>query len=93
MRSLAAMADEFASGHARADVYRRHRVWRSRTACVGAALARFSAADWSRLLARLARADRALKGRSQVVGGIWVELERVALAVCGITTVDQRNPL
>ncbi|MDP6313706.1 MAG: DNA polymerase III subunit delta [Arenicellales bacterium] len=93
MRSLAAMADELASGRARADVYRRHRVWRSRTACVGAALARFSAADWSRLLARLARADRALKGRSQVVGGIWVELERVALAVCGITTVDQRNPL
>jgi len=87
-RALYKMAIELAAGAKRQSLYQQHRVWRSRMPCISAALTRLDTAQWARVLHGLAIADQVLKGQRQVPGGVWAELERVVLLLCGINTLD-----
>jgi DNA polymerase-3 subunit delta len=87
-RALYKMAIELAAGAKRQSVYQQHRVWRSRMPCISAALTRLDTAQWARVLHGLAIADQVLKGQRQAPGGVWAELERVVLLLCGINTLD-----
>ncbi len=87
-RALYKMAIELAAGANRQSLYQQHRVWRSRMPCISAALTRLDTAQWARVLHSLAIADQVLKGQRQAPGGVWAELERVILTLCGINTLD-----
>ena len=88
-RSMAAIAKALQSGESRSAVFRSHQVWRSREACVNLALKHHPGSYWSSLLGCLSGVDRVLKGRGTSAGDSWVELERVVLSVCGITTLSR----
>lgn len=84
LRSLATMAWEVARGATPQSVMARHRVWKSRQAVIGKALARHRLAAWQAMLAQCARLDRSVKG--QLAGGQgnpWDELVQLCLRVSG----------
>jgi DNA polymerase-3 subunit delta len=85
-RQLVEMAAEIDGGQSRHTVFRRHQVWSTRSACVGAALERHTAMYWCYLLAHLSEIDQVAKGRRATVGSPWAQLEQVALSICGINT-------
>ena len=85
-RQLVEMAAQINDGQPRQMVFRQHQVWSTRTTCVGAALERHTRTYWCHLLAHLAEVDQAAKGRRAAVGSPWMQLERVALSICGINT-------
>jgi len=88
VRTLVRMAAEIDSGAPAARVVRAHRVWSTREAMVRAALGRLRYADLLGLLQETARADRIMKGRA--AGDIWLELERLGLALAGVPTPSAR---
>lgn len=79
LRSLVSLSLELARGKPEAGVLAR--VWQNRKPLVAKALRRHPAPAWAGLLREAARLDRVLKGRA--AGDIWLELERLLLAVSG----------
>lgn len=79
LRTLAQMGQEIARGKPESTVLAR--AWAQRRALVGKALRRHPAPVWLDFLRRSARLDRILKGRE--AGNLWLELERLLLAVAG----------
>jgi DNA polymerase-3 subunit delta len=80
LRSLAQMGQELARGKPESSVLAR--VWAQRRTLVGKALRRHPAPVWLDFVRRSARLDRILKGRE--AGDVWLELERLLLAVAGL---------
>jgi DNA polymerase-3 subunit delta len=80
LRSLAQMGQELARGKPESSVLAR--VWAQRRALVGKALRRHPATVWLGLVQRCAQLDRILKGRA--AGDVWLELERLLLAIAGL---------
>jgi len=80
LRSLAQMSQEVARGKPESSVLAR--AWAQRRALVGKALRRHPAPVWLGLVRRSAQLDRILKGRE--TGDLWLELERLLLAVAGL---------
>jgi DNA polymerase-3 subunit delta len=80
LRSLAQMGQEMARGKPESSVLAR--VWAQRRTLVGKALRRHPAPVWLDFVRRSARLDRILKGRE--AGDVWLELERLLLAVAGL---------
>ncbi len=80
LRTLAQMAQELARGKPENSVLAR--AWAQRRALVGKALRRHPAPVWFDFLRRSAQLDRILKGRE--AGDLWLELERLLLAVAGL---------
>ena len=68
-------------GAPRPRVFQAERVWSQRQGLVEAALGRLGAGRRLGLVRRLAWLDRLLKGRAD--GDVWLELERLCLALCG----------
>ena len=93
VRSLYPMSLEIAKGADRKSVFQRNRVWRSRVACISAALGRLNPEDFLELLQQLAQSDQVLKGQRQVPGGVWAELERVILMLCGINVLQRKDAI
>ena len=91
IRSLYPMSLEIAAGADRKSVLQRHRVWRSRASCISSALSRLTVKDFRALLQQLAYSDLVLKGQRQAPGGIWAELERVVLMLCGINVLQRKD--
>lgn len=79
LRTLAQMGQELARGKPESSVLAR--AWAQRRALVGKALHRHPAPVWLDFMRRSARLDRILKGRE--AGDLWLELERLLLAVAG----------
>lgn len=79
LRSVATLAIELARGKPEAAVLAR--VWQNRRPIVARALRQHRARVWLRFLREAARLDRVLKGRAR--GDLWLELERLLLAVSG----------
>ncbi len=79
LRTLAQMGQELARGKPESSVLAR--AWAQRRALVGKALRRHPAPVWLDFMRRSARLDRILKGRE--AGDLWLELERLLLAVAG----------
>ena len=79
LRALSVLAIELARGKPEAGVLAR--VWQNRRPIVAAALRRHRARVWLGFLREAARLDRVLKGRAR--GDLWLELERLLLAVSG----------
>jgi DNA polymerase-3 subunit delta len=82
IRALAAMAAAVAGGQSAAAVLEQARVWPKRRPLVGKALTRHRATAWQDLLARAARTERVVKGRSR--GDSWREIECLALGMGGL---------
>jgi DNA polymerase-3 subunit delta len=80
LRTLAQMGQELARGKPEGAVLAR--AWAQRRALVGKALRRHPASAWLGFVRRSARLDRILKGRES--GDVWLELERLLLAVAGL---------
>jgi DNA polymerase III subunit delta len=80
LRSLAQMGQELARGKPESSVLAR--VWAQRRTLVGKALRRHPAPVWLDFVRRSAQLDRILKGRE--TGDVWLELERLLLAVAGL---------
>lgn len=89
LRTLAALAAELAGGKPQAAVL--GRVWQNRKAVVAQALRRHPAGRWLGFLREAARLDRVLKGRAR--GDLWLELERLLLAVSGQAAFAPRREL
>lgn len=68
------------AGASREQVFRAERIWSQRQGLAAAALKRLGPGAWLALVRRLAWLDRVLKGRAP--GEIWLELERLCLALC-----------
>jgi len=83
IRTLAEMAQALASGSGESEVFQAHRVWPKRQALVRKGLQRLRPGQWLTLLQRASRTDRVIKGRT--MGKTWLELERLGLAICGVT--------
>lgn len=83
VRSLAAMARERAAGRDLEQLFRApgRGVWKRRQKEVGLALRRHPYATWLAMLASAAEIDAVIKGAP---GDAWVEMERLALAICGV---------
>ena len=81
VRELARMAAAIASGRSASQVLDEYRVWQRRKPLVQKALSRTSLDAWHDMLRAAARADRVLKGRA--AGDVWLDLERLALALGG----------
>ena len=79
LRTLATMGQELARGKPESAVLAR--AWAQRRTLVGKALRRHPAPVWLYFVRRSARLDRILKGRE--TGDLWLELERLLLAVAG----------
>ncbi len=79
LRTLAQMGQELARGKQESAVLAR--AWAQRRTLVGKALRRHPAPVWLDFVRRSARLDRILKGRAS--GDLWLELERLLLAVAG----------
>lgn len=91
LRTLGLVGAALKAGEGRDTVLRRHRVWSSRAPLVIATLKRLGLLRLNRLHADIARLDRQVKGHAPGHPGPadpWSEIERVALALCGINTVD-----
>ena len=82
LRSLAQVSQELARGKPESAVLAR--VWQQRRALVGKALRRHKAPVWLGFLQTAAHLDQLLKGRAR--GDLWLEMERLLLAVAGLTT-------
>jgi len=80
LRTLAQMGQELARGKPESVVLAR--AWAQRRTLVGKALRRHPAPVWLDFVRRSARLDRILKGRE--TGDLWLELERLLLAVAGL---------
>ena len=80
LRTLAQMGQELARGKPESAVLAR--AWAQRRTLVGKALRRHSAPVWLGFVRRSAQLDRILKGRE--TGDVWLELERLLLAVAGL---------
>ena len=80
LRSLTQMAQELARGKPETAVLAR--AWAQRRTLVGKALRRHPATVWLSFVQRCAQLDRILKGRE--AGDLWLELERLLLAVAGL---------
>lgn len=80
LRTLAQMGQELARGKPESSVLAR--AWAQRRALVGKALRRHPAPVWLGFVRRSAQLDRILKGRE--TGDLWLELERLLLAVAGL---------
>ena len=93
VRSLYPMSLEVAAGVDRKSVLQRHRVWRSRASCISAALSRLNPKGFQALLQQLAHSDQVLKGQRQAEGGIWAELERAVLMLCGINVLQRKEAI
>jgi len=74
-------------------VFERFRIWRSRERCVGSALARLNTARLGELLQQLAFNDRVIKGQATAPGGVWAEIERAILLLCGIKVIQRKTAL
>lgn len=81
LRSVTQVSQELAGGKSESAALAR--VWQQRRALVGKALRRHKAPVWLGFLQTAAHLDRLLKGRAQ--GDLWLELERLLLAVAGLT--------
>ena len=70
------------------DIFKQYQIWKARESMVRAAADRLGVGGSARLLRRLARADRILKGRDDppVGGTVWHELEKIILGMCGQPT-------
>lgn len=79
LRTLAQMGQELVRGKPEGSVLAR--VWAQRRTLVGKALRRHPAPVWLNFMGRSAQLDRILKGRE--TGDLWLELERLLLAVAG----------
>ncbi len=84
MRAMAQMSAQIAQGRPEAGVFQAHRVWANRRPLVAKALRRFRAPRWLAMLTRAARIDRIIKGRA--IGDVWMEIESLVLALCGVRT-------
>ena len=93
VRSLYPMALEIAQGADRKSVLQRYRVWRSRASCMSAALGRLKPENFREVLQQLAHSDQVLKGQRQSPGGIWAELERAILMLCGINVLRRKDAI
>ncbi len=82
LRTLAQMGQELARGKPESAVLAR--AWAQRRTLVGKALRRHRAPVWLDFVRRSAQLDRILKGRE--AGDVWLELERLLLAVAGLKT-------
>ena len=82
LRALAQVSQELARGKPESTVLAR--VWQQRRALVGKALRRHKAPVWLGFLQTAAHLDQLLKGRTR--GDLWLEMERLLLAVAGLTT-------
>ena len=80
LRTLAQMGQELARGKPESAVLAR--AWAQRRTLVGKALRRHPAPVWLGFMRRSALLDRILKGRAS--GDVWLELERLLLAVAGL---------
>ncbi|HWR88481.1 MAG TPA: DNA polymerase III subunit delta [Acidiferrobacterales bacterium] len=80
LRTLAQMGQELARGKPESSVLAR--AWAQRRTLVGKALRRHLAPVWLGFVRRSAQLDRMLKGRES--GDLWLELERLLLAVAGL---------
>ena len=80
LRTLAQMGQELARGKPESSVLAR--AWAQRRTLVGKALRRHPAPVWLGFMRRSAQLDRILKGRES--GDVWLELERLLLAVAGL---------
>ena len=80
LRTLAQMGQELARGKPESSVLAR--AWAQRRTLVGKALRRHPAPVWLGFVRRSAQLDRILKGRE--TGDVWLELERLLLAVAGL---------
>ncbi len=80
LRTLAQMGQELARGKPESAVLAR--AWAQRRTLLGKALRRHPARVWLGFVQRSAQLDRILKGRE--AGDIWLELERLLLAVAGL---------
>jgi DNA polymerase-3 subunit delta len=80
LRSLAQMGQELVRGKPEKSVLAR--AWAQRRTLVGKALRRHPAPIWLDFMQRSAQLDRILKGRE--TGDLWLELERLLLAVAGL---------
>ena len=66
------------------------RIWRSKQIFVEKAVQRHGVSGCERILRRIARTDRILKGQvAPACGDIWNELERVALLICGVKQLGE----
>lgn len=80
LRTLAQMGQELARGKPESSVLAR--AWAQRRTLVGKALRRHPVPVWLGFVRRSAQLDRILKGRE--TGDVWLELERLLLAVAGL---------
>jgi len=80
LRTLAQMGQELARGKPESSVLAR--AWAQRRTLVGKALRRHPAPVWLDFVRRSARLDCILKGRE--TGDLWLELERLLLAIAGL---------
>lgn len=90
-RTLNLLGADLKAGCAREEALRRHRIWSSRASLVISALKRLGISRLCAIHANIARLDRLAKGHEfEVVGSdnVWMEIERVALAICGINPVS-----
>jgi len=85
LRALVGMGAEVARGKPVAQVVRARGVWSRNVPRVSAALGRTNYALLLRLLQATARADRVMKGRA--AGDIWLEFERIGLALGGVAAL------
>ncbi len=88
VRSLCLIGAEIAAGVSRGEAMRNNRVWSSRIPLVSAALNRVDVVQLQRVMRCLARLDRLIKGQGEAgehPSSFWVELEKTALAICGIS--------
>ena len=94
VREILDMSSKVCQGNQIEAVLKQHRVWSTRVRFVRQALERHSESYWKELLGRLSELDQIAKGRRVEVGSCWVQLESVALSICGINTLDRRivNP-
>ncbi len=94
VRLLGQVGAALKAGEPRDAVFRRQRVWSSRAPLVIGALKRLGLSRLNAIVADIAYLDRLVKGQQAAVrgpGDPWIVIERVALALCGIKSVDMPN--
>lgn len=87
LRTLVQASQELARGKPEGAALAR--VWQQRRGLVGKALRRHKAPAWFGFLQDAARLDRVLKGRAD--GDVWLDSERLLLAVAGLTAFAARH--
>ena len=94
LRLLSSLNAEVSHGVSSAEAFRKHRIWSSRAPLVSAALKRLRPRVLLSILKRVAWLDRLVKGQEPNTSGVqlvWFEIERIALAICGISVLKQTN--